>query len=102
MGNLPAVASPHPNPYRRNFMAEKNLNGLRVAIITTDYFEQSELEKPKQALDDAGAETRILSPKSGEIQGVKHIEKGDKFKVDLTLDKADPGQFDAVLLPGGA
>ncbi len=83
-------------------MAEKNLNGLRVAIIATDYFEQSELEKPKQALDDAGAETRILAPKAGEIQGVNHIEKGGKFKVDLTLDKAVPNDFDAILLPGGA
>lgn len=82
-------------------MAE-NLNGLRVAIIATDYFEQSELQQPKQALDDAGAQTRILSPKSGEIQGVKHIDKADKFKVDLTLDKANPNDFDAVLLPGGA
>ena len=32
-------------------MAEKNLQGLRVAILATDYFEQSELEKPKQALE---------------------------------------------------
>src|SRR5438105_12387935 len=99
--NLPAVRRTHPNPHRRKFMAEKNLNGLRVAIIATDYFEQSELQQPKQALDDAGAETRILSPKAGEIQGVKHTEKGDKFKVDLTLDKANPSEFDAVLLPGG-
>jgi len=83
-------------------MAEKNLNGLRVAIIATDYFEQSELQQPKEALDNAGAQTRILSPKAGEIQGVKHIDKADKFTVDLTLDKANPSEFDAVLLPGGA
>jgi protease I len=83
-------------------MAEKNLNGLRVAIIATDYFEQAELEKPKQALDDAGAETKVISNKSGQIQGVNHIEKGDKFKVDMTLKEARPDQFDAVLLPGGA
>jgi len=83
-------------------MAEKNLEGLRVAIIAADYFEQAELERPKQALDDAGADTKIISVKPGEIQGVKHVEKGDKFKVDMTLTDARPDQFDAVLLPGGA
>jgi protease I len=83
-------------------MAQKNLNGLRVAIIATDYFEQAELEKPKQALDDAGAITKIIAPKPGEIQGVNHIEKGNKFKVDMTLADARPDQFDAILLPGGA
>jgi deglycase len=92
----------HPNFYRRKFMAQKNLNGLRVAIIATNYFEQAELEKPRQALDDAGAETKIIAPKPGEIQGVNHVEKGDRFKVDMTLTDARPDQFDAVLLPGGA
>jgi len=83
-------------------MAEKNLEGLRVAIIATDYFEQAELERPKQALDDAGADTKIVSVKSGQIQGLNHVEKGDKFDVDVTLAEARPDQFDAVLLPGGA
>jgi protease I len=83
-------------------MAEKNLKGLRVAIIAADYFEQAELERPKEALDDAGAQTTIISAKPGEIQGLNHVEKGDKFKVDTTLSEARPDQFDAVLLPGGA
>jgi protease I len=83
-------------------MAEKNLEGLRVAIIAADYFEQAELERPKEALDDAGAETTIISVKPGEIQGVNHVEKGEKFKVDAILSEARPDQFDAVLLPGGA
>ena len=56
-------------------MAEKNLEGLRVAIIATDYFEQAELERPRQALDDAGADTKIVSVKSGQIQGLNHVEK---------------------------
>src|SRR5438477_11805944 len=83
-------------------MAEKNLQGLRVAILVTQYFEQSELEKPKQALEAAGAEAKIISPEPGKVQGVKHTEKGDQFPVDLTLDKARPDDFDAILLPGGA
>jgi protease I len=92
----------HPSLYRRKIMAEKNLEGLRVAIIAADYFEQAELQRPKEALDDAGADTKIVSVKPGEIQGVNHVEKGDKFKVDMTLADARPDQFDAVLLPGGA
>src|SRR5437764_3635575 len=98
----PRSARLHPNAYRRKFMAEKNLEGLRVEIIATDYFEQAELERPKQALDDAGADTKIISVKPSEIQGVNHVEKGNKFKVDMTLTDARPDQFDAVLLPGGA
>ena len=83
-------------------MAEKNLAGMRVAILATQNFEQSELTDPRQALEEAGATTRVIAPKSGVIQGVKHDEKGEKIAVDLTLDKANPEDFDAVLLPGGA
>src|SRR4051794_18177076 len=60
------------------------------------------MQSPKKTLDDAGGETKIISLKPGEIQGVNHVEKGDKFKVNMTLSEARPDQFDAVLLPGGA
>lgn len=83
-------------------MAERNLDGFRVAILATDLFEEAELIQPKKALEQAGARTTVIAPHSGEIQGVKHDQKDQKVKVDITLDQADPGQFDAVLLPGGA
>jgi len=83
-------------------MPEKALNGLRVAIICTDWFEQAEMTEPRQALDEAGAETMLIAPKNGKVQGVKHDKRADEFPVDLALDQADPEQFDAVLLPGGA
>lgn len=83
-------------------MAGNELKGIRVAILATDGFEQSELTEPKKALDEAGVLTSVISPKPGEIQGFKHDTKADKVKVDLTLDKANPDEFDAVLLPGGA
>ncbi len=83
-------------------MANKKLNGYRVAIIATDLFEEPELVEPRKALQDAGAETVVISPKSGEIQAVRHLEKTQKVKVDMTLDRARPEEFDAVLLPGGA
>jgi protease I len=78
------------------------LNGLKVAILATDFFEQSELLEPRKALEAAGAKTTVIAPKSGQIQGVKHTEKGEKVKVDATFDQAKPDDFDAVLLPGGA
>ena len=83
-------------------MAEKKLEGCRVAIIATDLFEEAELIEPRKALEEAGARTTVIAPKGGEIQAMKHHEKSQKVKVDMTLDHAQPGDFDAVLLPGGA
>jgi protease I len=83
-------------------MPEKILSGIRVAILASDGFEESELVKPRQALIDAGAETKIISPESGEIYGMHHHDKAGKVKVDVPLQQANPEDFDAVLLPGGA
>ncbi|HEY3602131.1 MAG TPA: type 1 glutamine amidotransferase domain-containing protein [Chthoniobacterales bacterium] len=77
------------------------LKGKKVAILAADYFEQVELTKPRDALEEAGAEVKIVSPKSGQIQGMNHADKGDKVDVDLTLDEADPDDFDALMIPGG-
>lgn len=83
-------------------MTDKKLDSYRVAIIATDLFEESELVETRKALQEAGAETVVISPKSGEIQAVRHAEKTQKVKVDMSLDHAKPEDFDAVLLPGGA
>ena len=72
-----------------------------MAILVADGFEQVEMTKPRQALIDAGADTKIVSIKSGQIQGMNHADKGDKFDVDMTLDEARPEDFDAILIPGG-
>ena len=82
-------------------MAEKQLSGLKVAVIATDGVEQVELLEPKKALESAGAEVKVIAPKSGKIQGFKHHDKADQIPVDLSLDRANPADFDAVLLPGG-
>jgi protease I len=81
-------------------MANK-LDGKSVAILVADGFEQVEMTKPREALIDAGADVKIVSPKPGQIQGMNHADKGDKFDVDLTLDGARPEDFDAILIPGG-
>jgi protease I len=81
-------------------MAQK-LDGKRVAIVATDGFEQAELTEPMKALQEAGAKTEIVSVKSGQIQGWKHFDKADFFKVDKTVDQAKPDDYDALMLPGG-
>ena len=83
-------------------MAEKNLQGLRVAILATDGVEDAELKDPRKALDNAGAKTTLIAPKAGKIQSVNHSDKASQYDVDETLDQVRADQFDAVLLPGGA
>ena len=78
-----------------------DLKGKRVAIIVTDGFEQIEMTSPREALQKAGATCVLIAPKGGDVQGFKHHDKADKFKVDMTLADADAAQFDAVMLPGG-
>jgi protease I len=80
---------------------ETLLSGMHIAILVTNGFEQIELSKPKAALEQQGAITRIVAEKAGRVQGFHHDSKADFFKVDLTLDAADHADFDAVLLPGG-
>ena len=80
---------------------EKKLNGKKVAILVADGFEQVELTGPQQALEDAGAETLIVSPNEESVAGWHHYDAGDLFDVDVPLEEADAGDFDALLLPGG-
>jgi protease I len=78
-----------------------SLTNKQVAILATDGVEQVELLEPRKALEEAGAKTTVISPKSGEIKGWNHTEWGQKIPVDLELKSADPNQYDALLLPGG-
>jgi len=82
-------------------MAEQKLDGLRVAILVTDGFEQVELEKPRKALDKAGADTTIVSPSGGKVKAWDMTDWGSKFSSDVALSDAKADEFDALLLPGG-
>lgn len=73
----------------------------RVAVLATDGFEQAELEEPILALEREGADVCIVSPKEGTIQGVNHLEKGEEFDVDFSLENAHVYDFDALVIPGG-
>jgi protease I len=79
----------------------QKLSNKRVAILAADGFEQVELQKPKEALEEAGATTNIVSLGEGDIQGMNHADKGDKFHVDISLDDAKPDDYDALMIPGG-
>jgi protease I len=80
----------------------KKLDSLRVAILVNDDFEQVEMVEPRKALDAAGARTTLIAPKAGQVTGMNHDKQADTFPVEMTLDQAEPDQFDALLLPGGA
>jgi protease I len=79
-----------------------DLSGLRVAVLATDGFEESELTEPARALRDVGAQVDIIAPKKGKIQGFHHFDKAGTVKVDRTFDEARAEEYDAVQLPGGA
>jgi protease I len=78
-----------------------SLKGKKVAILATDGFEQAELLEPRKALEQAGAQTYILSPQGKKIKGWNHDRWGEEVPVDVTLDSAKASDYDALLLPGG-
>lgn len=77
------------------------LSGKKIAILATDGFEQVELTEPMKAVKDAGAEVEIVSLKDGKIHGYHHMEKGDSFDVDCTVEQADASDYNGLILPGG-
>ena len=79
----------------------EELTGKKIAILVENGFEQVEMTEPRQALNDAGAQTFLVSPNSEQVQGWNHYDQGDKFPVDVQLDNANPNDYDALMLPGG-
>jgi protease I len=79
----------------------QNLKGKKVAILVENGFEQIELTSPKQALEQAGAKTEIISPQSGKVKGWEHTDWGQEFPVDVSIEQANANNYDALLLPGG-
>jgi protease I len=77
------------------------LKGKKVAILVENGFEEVEMTEPRKALDQAGAQTVLVSPVQGEMKAWAHTEWGGRYKVDQPLEQASPENFDALLLPGG-
>ena len=87
--------------FMRGEIVSKNLKNKKIAILVANGFEQVELTEPRQALEEAGALTEIVSPEKQEVKGWKHTEWGDKFPVEVPLAKAESTDYDALMLPGG-
>ncbi len=78
-----------------------NLSGKRIAIISTDYFEESELVEPLTQLRNMGAKVEVAAPHTGTIQAMRGVEKTQHVAVDTTIDSLDATLYDAVIIPGG-
>jgi protease I len=83
-------------------MASTQLDGKTVAFLTAqEGIEEVELTEPWKAVKDAGATPKLIAPESGEIQAFNHLDKSSTYSVDQSLEDADPGDYDALVLPGG-
>ena len=82
-------------------MADRKLQGKKVAILAADMVEQVELVDPRKALEDAGARTELVSIHPGEIHGFNHFDPADKHKVDRTVEEVQAADYDALFVPGG-
>ena len=78
-----------------------DLSDKKVAVLSTDGFEQSELTSPVSALLDRGAVVHVVAPEAGSIRGWHDGDWGETVDVDVPLDEADPDTYDALVLPGG-
>lgn len=80
---------------------QRDLSGKKVAILATNGFEQDELFSPLEALRNAHADVKVVSPADNDIKGWDHTDWGRTVHVDLKLNEARPENFDALVLPGG-
>lgn len=79
---------------------ENDLTGKRVAILAADGFEEDELVKPRDALEEAGAETEAVSLEEGKIKRKKHMMAGRSVAVNVPIAEANADDNDALLPPG--
>src|SRR4051812_38107636 len=77
------------------------LRGKRIAVLLTEGFEQVEMTSPREALEKAGAEVELVSPAGEKVRAWDSTKWGRTFPVDVLLKRADPEEYDALLLPGG-
>jgi protease I len=82
-------------------MANQSIEGKRIAFLATDGFEQVELTDPWEAVEQAGGKPELVSIKVGQIQGMNHDEKADKFPVDHVVGEVNAEEYDGLVLPGG-
>lgn len=79
----------------------KPLENKKIAILATNGFEEEELTRPRQALEDAGATVEIVAPDDKQLKAWDHTDWGSNYDIDTSLDDADPEDYDGLMLPGG-
>jgi len=78
------------------------LDGKKVAFLTANEgVEQIELTAPWDAVREAGGIPFLFAPEQGEVQAFNHLDKGDTFPVDLSVEDVHADDYDALVLPGG-
>jgi protease I len=83
-------------------MTDQTLQGKTIAfLVAAEGIEQVELTEPWNAVEQAGATPKLLSPKPGTVQAFNHLDRADTFPVDVPVPEADPSEYDALVLPGG-
>ena len=78
-----------------------HLQNKKVAILVHNYFEQVEFTEPKRALEEAGAEVDVITANGEKLQGLNHVDKGDTFTAELSVEEIAAEEYDAVVIPGG-
>ena len=71
----------------------------KIAVLLASDFEDSEYADPVRALEDAGHEVIVIGREKGECLKGKQGEV--TTEADASIADADPGDFDALLIPGG-
>jgi protease I len=79
----------------------RTLKGRRVAVLAADGFEKVELTMPMRALQAAGAKVDVVSLRPGRIRGLNLNLPATRVRVDKTVEQADAGDYDGLLVPGG-
>jgi protease I len=100
-GRVPKRGSFRPKTPRYSKNMGQRLEGKKVAFLATDGVEQVELTEPWKKVEEEGGTPELVSLESGEIQGFNHLDEGDTFKVDRTVEEAREGDYDGLVLPGG-
>lgn len=79
----------------------EKLKGIKVAVLATNGFEESELFEPKKALEENGAAVHIVALEEGKIKAWNHGNWSKEIGVDVVVDDASVDDYDALFIPGG-
>lgn len=82
-------------------MADELIGKTIVFLVANEGVEQIELTQPWQEVARAGGHTVLAAPTNEPVQAFNHLDKGDRFPVDVTTDELDVEDYDGIVLPGG-